>query len=101
MSSAEKQRGGLGTEIVVYLCLLAISGLQIILAYNGDGKGLFVRLLVVASIQAVLAVLFFMHLRAERRSLIVFVAIFTLFVLAALNYGWPDSFRLLVFRLAK
>jgi caa(3)-type oxidase subunit IV len=101
MSTAEKHRGGLGTDIIVYLCLLAIAGLQIILAYSGSGKGLLVRLLVVASVQALVAVLFFMHLRAERRSLVVFIAIFTLFVLASMNFGWPDSFRLLVSRLAK
>jgi hypothetical protein len=101
MNTAEKHRGGLGTDIIVYFCLLAGAGLQIILAYNGEGKGLFARLLIVAAVQALIAVLFFMHLRAERRSLVVFVAVFTLFVLATMNYGWPDSFRLLVSRLAK
>jgi caa(3)-type oxidase subunit IV len=96
MSSAEQHSSGLGTDIVVYLCLLGIAGLQIVLAYSGSaGRGLMVRLLIVAAVQAGIAVLFFMHLRAERRSLLVFVAIFTLFVLAAMQYSWTDSFRII------
>jgi caa(3)-type oxidase subunit IV len=96
MSAGEQHRGGLGTDIAVYLCLLGMSGLQIILAYAGtEGRQLFVRLLVVALVQAVIAVLFFMHLREERRSFVWFVAVFTLFVLAALTYGWTDSFRMI------
>jgi heme/copper-type cytochrome/quinol oxidase subunit 4 len=49
-----------------------------------------------AIIEALLGVLFFMHLAAEKPSFILFVAVFTLFVLATINYGWTDSFRLLV-----
>jgi hypothetical protein len=40
--------------------------------------------------------MFFMHLWAENRGLLLFVAITTIFVLAAMQYGWPDSFRMLV-----
>jgi len=96
MNTAEKPSQGLGKDIVIYLCLLGMAGLQIVLAYSGSpGEGLFVRLLVVAAVQSLIAVLFFMHLRSERRSLVVFIAVFTLFVLATLNYGWTDSFRML------
>jgi hypothetical protein len=93
MNTAEQRSGGLGTDIIVYVCLLAISGLQFIQAYSsGEGRGLMARLLIVAAVQA----LFFMRLRSERRSLVMFVAIFVLFVLATMQYGWPDSFRQLV-----
>jgi heme/copper-type cytochrome/quinol oxidase subunit 4 len=96
MNAAEKQSSGLGKDIVIYLCLLGMAGLQIVLAYTGSaGEGLFARLLVVAGVQALIAVLFFMHLGAERRSLVVFVAVFTLFVLATMQYGWTDSFRMI------
>jgi heme/copper-type cytochrome/quinol oxidase subunit 4 len=96
MNTAEKQGSRLGKDIIIYLCLLGMAGLQIVLAYTGSaGEGLFARLLVVAAVQALIAVLFFMHLGAERRSLVVFVAVFTLFVLATLNYGWTDSFRMI------
>ncbi|MBZ5722855.1 MAG: cytochrome C oxidase subunit IV family protein [Acidobacteriia bacterium] len=96
MNTAEKQSGGLGKDIIIYLCLLGMAGLQIVLAYTGSaGEGLFARLLVVAAVQALVAVLFFMHLSSERRSLVVFIAVFTLFVLATMQYGWTDSFRMI------
>jgi heme/copper-type cytochrome/quinol oxidase subunit 4 len=95
MSTSEKS-GGMGKDIVIYLCLLAMAGLQIVLAYTGaPGEGLFTRLLIVACVQAAVAVLFFMHLSSERRSLVVFVAVFTLFVLLTMQYGWTDSFRMM------
>jgi hypothetical protein len=72
MNTADKQSGGLGKDIIIYLCLLGMAGLQIVQAYTGSaGEGLFARLL------------------------IVFVAVFTLFVLATLQYGWTDSFRMI------
>jgi hypothetical protein len=40
--------------------------------------------------------MFFMHLWSESRKFLLFVAVFVLFVLAAMNYIWPDSFRILV-----
>jgi len=96
MSSAEQHSSSLATDVVVYLCLLGIAGLQIVLAYSGsEGRGLAGRLLFVAGIQALIGILFFMHLRAERRSLLVFVAVFTLFVLVCLQFSWSDSFRLI------
>jgi heme/copper-type cytochrome/quinol oxidase subunit 4 len=82
--------------IVVYLCILAIAGLQFVIAYsNIDGSQMFTRMLLLACVEAVLAVLFFMHLWVDSRGLLWFVAVFTIFVLLALQYGWTDSFRLL------
>ena len=96
MNTADKPSSGLGKDIVIYLCLLGMAGLQVVLAYTGSaGEGLFARLLAVAAVQALIAVLFFMHLGAERRSLLVFIAVFTLFVLATMQYGWTDSFRMM------
>jgi heme/copper-type cytochrome/quinol oxidase subunit 4 len=92
MNTTERRSGELGADLAVYVCLLAIAGLQVVLAYRGAS---FVPMLVLAVVQTLLIVMFFMHLRAERHSLIVFVALFTLFVLATINYGWTDSFRLL------
>ncbi len=82
--------------IVVYLCILAIAGLQFVVAYsNIDGSQMFTRMLVLACIEAVLAVLFFMHLWVDSKGLLWFVAVFTIFVLFAMQYGWTDSLRLL------
>jgi hypothetical protein len=33
---------------------------------------------------------------AESRGFVIFVAVFTIFVLLAMQYGWTDSFRMLV-----
>ena len=96
MTTAEAHKNsGMGKDLVVYLCILALAGLQFVIAYqNISASQMFVRMLSVAVIEAALALLFFMHL-SENRGLLWFVAIFTIFVLLALQYGWTDSFRLL------
>jgi caa(3)-type oxidase subunit IV len=102
METAGRDSGGLKTYIVVYLCLLALAGLQFFLAYHHtEGEQLFLRMLSVALVQAGLAVMFFMHLRSERRNLGLSLALSTIFVLAMMNMVWSDSFRLLHFRLLK
>ena len=59
--------GTLKTEIIVYACILALSGLQVVLAYHhGPGLQLMLRMLSVAVIQAGLGATYFMHLRDER-----------------------------------
>lgn len=95
MTTAEAHKNiGMGKDLVVYLCILALAGLQFVIAYqNISASQMFVRMLSVAVIEAALALLFFMHL-SENRGLLWFVAIFTIFVLLALQYGWTDSFRL-------
>ncbi len=102
METSERQSSGLTTYVIVYLCLLALAGLQIMLAYShAQGLQLFVRMLCIAVVQAALALMFFMHLRSERRNLLLSLGISTVFVLAMMNMIWSDSFRLLNFRLPK
>ena len=96
MNAAEKQ-GGVGKYFVVYLCMLAIPALEAVVAYQHiGGSQMLLGMLSLAIIGALLGVLFFMHLATEKPRFILFVAVFTLFVLATINYGWTDSFRLLV-----
>jgi len=97
MTTAEGHKSsGIGRDVVIYICILALAGLQFVIAYqNIDASQMFVRMLIVAVIEAGLALLFFMHLWTESRSLMWFVLIFTVFVLLAMQYGWTDSFRLL------
>ena len=84
-----------GKYLIVYVCLLALAGIQFVIAYqNIDADQMFVRMLIVACVEALLAVLFFMHLWAESRGFVIFVAVFTIFVLLAMQYGWTDSFRM-------
>jgi caa(3)-type oxidase subunit IV len=98
MTMAEEHKsGGIGRYLGVYLCLLALAGLQFVIAYqNIDAAQMFSRMLAVAIVEAGLAVMFFMHLWAEKRGFLLFVAIFTIFVLLTMQYGWTDSFRMLV-----
>ena len=98
MTTAEEHKsGGTGKYLAVYLCLLALAGLQFLIAYqNIDALQMFSRMLAVAFVEAGLAVMFFMHLWAEKRGFLLFVAIFTIFILLTLQYGWTDSFRMLV-----
>ena len=96
MTTAEKPKiDGIGKELAVYVCLLALAGLQFVIAYQHiDASQMFLRLLVVAIVEAGLAVMFFMHLWAEKRGFVLFVLIFTIFVLLAMQYGWTDSSRM-------
>jgi heme/copper-type cytochrome/quinol oxidase subunit 4 len=79
---------------IVYVVILAIAALQFVVAYSDISAGqMFFRMMVLAVIEAALGLLFFMHL-ADNRGLLWFVAIITVFVLLAMQYGWTDSFRL-------
>ncbi len=93
----EHKSNGIGKDLVVYVCLLALAGLQFLIAYqNIDITQKFVRMLAVAIVEAGLAVMFFMHLWTERRGFMLFVIIFTISVLLGMQYGWTDSSRMLV-----
>ncbi len=86
---------GLGKDLVVYAAILAIAGLQVVLAYNSaPGEHLMIHMLVLALAQGGIAVAFFMHLRDEKRGLIVALIPTTIFVLIMMNMIWSDSYRL-------
>jgi heme/copper-type cytochrome/quinol oxidase subunit 4 len=81
--------------MVVYVCLLALAGLQFVIAYQHiDASQMFLRMLAVAVVEAGLAMMFFMHLWTEKRGFVLFVLIFTIFVLLGMQFGWTDSFRM-------
>jgi caa(3)-type oxidase subunit IV len=92
---AEEHNTSTGKYVVVYICILAIAALQFVIAYsNVTGPQMFTRMLILAIIEAALALLFFMHL-SENSGLMWFVVIFTVSVILGMQYGWTDSFRLL------
>jgi heme/copper-type cytochrome/quinol oxidase subunit 4 len=87
--------GGIGKDVAIYVCLLALAGVQFLIAYQDiSASQMFVRMLSVAIIEGGLALLFFMHL-SENRGLMWFVVIFTVAVILGMQYGWTDSFRLI------
>ena len=95
MSIDGKTSTSLKADIIVYICILALSGLQIAFAYqHTPGSQLMIRMLVVALIQAGLGITYFMHLRDEQRNLKFALIPATIFVLLMMNMIWSDSFRL-------
>jgi cytochrome c oxidase subunit IV len=98
MTTAEQHKSnGIGRDLIVYICLLALAGLQFVIAYqNIDASQMFARMLAVAVVEAGLAELFFMHLWSEKRAFLLFVVIFTVAVLLGMQYGWTDSTRMVV-----
>ncbi len=95
-TTAEQHKSdGIGKDLIVYVCLLALAGLQFVIAYqNINASQMLTRMLVVACVEAGLAELFFMHLWSEKRAFLLFVVIFTVAVLLGMQYGWTDSSRM-------
>ena len=84
----------MGKDLAVYVFLLVLAGIQFLIAYqNITVQQMFERMMIVAIVEAGLALLFFMHL-ADNRGLRWFVIIFTVAVILGMQYGWTDSFRL-------
>lgn len=81
--------------VVIYVCILVLAALQFVIAYTHiDATAMFARMLFVAIAEAGLALMFFMHLWAEKRGFLLFVVVFTGFVMLAMQYGWTDSYRM-------
>lgn len=85
----------IGRYLAVYACILILAALQFVIAFTHvDTGAMFARMLFVAIAEAGLALLFFMHLWAEKRGFLLFVLVFTIFVMLAMQYGWTDSNRM-------
>jgi cytochrome c oxidase subunit IV len=85
----------LTVNVIIYAAILAIAGLQVLLAYRHGTIGQHVfEMLALAMVQAGLGVLFFMHLYREKRSLMLALVPATIFVLLMMNMIWTDSFRI-------
>jgi heme/copper-type cytochrome/quinol oxidase subunit 4 len=87
--------GSLKSDLMVYVGILFLAGVQIFMAYHSPGV---IRMLVIAAIQAFLAVMYFMHLRDEQSTLRLALIPATLFVLVMMNMVWADSYRVIQFR---
>jgi cytochrome c oxidase subunit 4 len=79
----------------VWFWLLALTGVEVFLAYIQLGVKLMLTLLMGLSIiKASLIISYFMHLRYERRSLVLTLMPAMVFVIALLFLFFPDSLRL-------
>ncbi|MGD0508441.1 MAG: hypothetical protein ABSA27_11635 [Terriglobales bacterium] len=84
------------TTYVVYVTIMAIAIYQVCFAMMAGPQGML--MLMLAFLQAAIAVMYFMHLGQERQVLFLALIPYTLFVLFMLNMIWPDSVRLLHMR---
>jgi heme/copper-type cytochrome/quinol oxidase subunit 4 len=85
---------GITKDLIIYVSLLMLAGIQFIIAYQDISTAqMFERMLIVAIVEAGLALLFFMHLN-QNRGLRWFVVGFIVAVLLGLQYGWTDAHRL-------
>ena len=81
------------TYVRVWLGLLALTGLLVLVSRLGQGFAT-LGLLTLTPLKAGLVLYFFMHLKDERRSLILTLVPATIYVLAMMNMLFPDGIRL-------
>jgi caa(3)-type oxidase subunit IV len=89
------QEPRLGVYVVVWICLLGIVAIEVALTRAGLPAGtLVLALLALAIVEAAIGVMYFMHLRYERRLLFWCLIPALLFVLVMMNQFWSDAHRL-------
>jgi cytochrome c oxidase subunit 4 len=102
MSEAAEHTHEAGSKklfLYVWFWLLALTGIEVFLAYEQLGVKLMLTLLMGLSIvKATLIISYFMHLRFERRSLVLTLMPAMVYVIVMLFVMFPDSFRLLEMR---
>jgi heme/copper-type cytochrome/quinol oxidase subunit 4 len=91
-----KSSNGMTMNYLVYAVILAIAVAQVLFAMLAGPQPMLMLLL--AFLQASLAVNHFMHLKQESPGLFFALIPYTLFVLFMMNMIWSDSFRLLHLR---
>jgi heme/copper-type cytochrome/quinol oxidase subunit 4 len=86
---------GMGSYVGVWIGLLCIVGVEVFLTYRGFSvHALLAVLLLLAFIEAGIALLYFMHLKYDRPLLLWSFVISVVFVLLMMNQVWPDAYRL-------
>ncbi len=85
--------------LAVWVALLAITGIEVVLSYQFLALKVMLGLLMTLSIvKAALIISYFMHLRYERRSLVLTLMPALIFVIAMMFVVFPDSIRLYLMR---
>ena len=86
--------------VVIWLGLLAIVALEVMLAVARVRTGVLLSgLLLLASVEAALGLLYFMHLRYERRVFVWSIVLAVVLTVLLMDHIWFDAFRLLRQRL--
>src|SRR5258707_15531174 len=99
---AEEAHAGasVGTNVAICIGLVAITGLEVFLAYEHLQPSVMLTVLVVLSVvKAAMIMSFFMHLKYERFSLVLLLIPATIFCLCMMFiFFFPEAFRLLQLR---
>jgi len=99
MASSSASGNVIAKYLPVYFILLAIAGVEILLAYQNFSTPALVRILLLMAVgSATLGLMYFMHLAHEKRSLFLTLIPATIFVLLMMNMIWSDGYRLLHMR---
>jgi cytochrome c oxidase subunit IV len=79
----------------IWVGLLCIAGVEVFLTYRGFPRHVLLAfLLILAFIEAGIALLYFMHLKYDRPILLWSFVLSVLFVLLMMNQVWPDAYRM-------
>ena len=99
---AEEAHAGatVGTNVAIWIGLVAITGLEVILAYEHLQPTVMLTVLVALSlVKAAMIMSFFMHLKYEKLGLVLLLIPATIFCLCMMFiFFFPDAFRLLQMR---
>jgi heme/copper-type cytochrome/quinol oxidase subunit 4 len=86
---------GMRFNIAIWIGLLAIAGVEVFMTYRGlSTHRLLAVLLILAFVEAGIGLLYFMHLKFERPSLLWSFVISVVFVILMMNQLWPDAYRM-------
>lgn len=95
----EHVEGGRKIFVRIWIALLIITAVEVLLAYQHlDLKVMLGLLMTLSVIKASLIIAYFMHLRYERRSLVLTLMPALVFVIGMLFVVFPDSVRLYLMR---
>lgn len=99
---AEESHAGasLGTNIAIWIGLVAITGLEVFLAYKELRPTVMLTVLVILSVvKAAMIMSYFMHLKFEKFSLVLWLVPAMIFCICMMFiFFFPDAFRLLQLR---
>jgi len=90
---------GMRLYVAIWIGLLLIVGVEVALTYAGLAAGVLLSaLLALAVVEAGIGVMFFMHLKYERRLLFWSLIPGLIFVLLLMNHLWRDAARMVLLR---
>jgi len=99
---SSNQELGMRSYVGILIGLMIIVGIEVILTYQHlPVRTLLFSLLCLACVEAFVGIMYLMHVKYESRVLFWTIFPATLFVLAFLNYVWPDAYRMAGMSLGK